>query len=230
MYAETVPLLKTYAEGKGVFAAVYTEGYIGVPGGPMWAGTPSTFCTPDVTKPYGWACGFSNRWIEEFLSSLDAHSTAYPNEVTTHIYVHGPDMDCGSGSVCSYGGTSYDGYDFDSKMGYAYFDNWAAQVQAALAAHGHSEVKVGIGEGQGGVSRSDAWCGWANTCTVDTNGPTPDSFLTGWLGMLKAEGFHTFNLFLVAGNSDSGTGGSYNWVRQDAGEGPGYTAFRTFVP
>lgn len=231
MYAEAMPTLEAYAEAKAVFDDVYTIGYIGVPGGPGWGSNPAAGCPADGTKTYGFACTFNDRWIEEFLDSLDANAVAYPNEVTTHIYVHGPDNDCSPtiSTACPSG--SYDGYDFNTNIALSYYDLWAEQVQAALTAHGHSEVRYGIGEWQAGVSRtSDAWCGWAATCTVDTNGETPAEFDTNWLNMLDAEGFHTANVFLIAGNSDSGVGGKYNWVTQAGGEGPGYTSIKNFTP
>jgi hypothetical protein len=60
-YAATMPALKAYARGLG-FSDLVVGGYIGVGGGTEWGQA----CTRDSSQVFGYACGYSTRWVREF--------------------------------------------------------------------------------------------------------------------------------------------------------------------
>lgn len=209
-YAATMPLLKAYARSLG-FTEVVVGGYLGVSGGPGWGQT----CTADATGPYGYACGYQARWVDEFNTAVhSAYLTAgsdpdyVPDFLSVHAYIHGPDF------------TSTSGYEFDDDIAYAYFRNWIVQSRARTDAVWGAAVGDGIlfsvSEWNAGVSGSDMWSGW-------TTAGRPGRFYDGWYDMLRGDGTTTgtgtrywnANVFGIAINSDTGSGRYYNIIRRD---------------
>jgi hypothetical protein len=220
-FAQTMPALKAYARTLG-FSEVVTGGYLGISGGPGWGQT----CAADPAKPYGYACGYEARWVAEFSTAVRDAYLAHgsdpdyvPDFLAMHAYPHGPDF------------SSTDGYEFDDNIAYAYFRNWLTRSRDVVAdiwgsAIGN-RIRFSISEWNAGVSRSDAWSGWS------TPG-RPQHFYAGWFDMLRGDGVTTgagtrywsANLFLIAGNSDTGSGSSYNLIRRDGSVPPWYYTFR----
>jgi len=220
-FAQTMPALKAYARSLG-FSEVVTGGYLGISGGPGWGQT----CTADTTKPYGYACGYQPRWVAEFSTAVHnaylangSNPDYIPDFLSMHAYPHGPDF------------SSAAGYEFDDNIAYAYFRNWLIRsrhvVDSVWGTTIGSGVRFSISEWNAGVSRSDSWSGWS------TPG-RPEQFYAGWFDMLRGDGVTTgagtrywnANAFLIAGNSDTGSGRSYNIIRRDGSVPPWYYTFR----
>lgn len=226
LYAALMPDVLTYAKTKG-FKEVLSVGYMGVMGGPGWSGTASTYCTVDGTKTYGYACGFSARWVDEFNQALVTAGVSAPDIESVHQYAHGGDFDCGPGGTNCLTGTSYDGYDFNDNIVFSFDDNWETQARARLVNYWGSTVgnaiKLSISEWNAGVSISSGnmWTGWSTASMVE-------SFYTNYLQALEDIGFYNANLFCVACNSDTGIPGNYNIIKKDASVPAWYDEFKLY--
>jgi hypothetical protein len=221
-YAATMPALKTYAETLG-FSQVVVGGYIGVGGGPQWGQS----CTADATKPFGYACGYQSRWVTEFNTAVHSayvaagNDPAYiPDFEAIHSYGHSPDF------------SSAAGYEFDDNICFAYYRNWLTQTHAVIGSvWGANDVKLSLSEWNAGSSNSSGtWSGW-------TTAGRPEQFYAGWYQMLRGDGntgpdgtaYWNSNLFLIAGNSDTGSGRFYNWIHQDGSVPSWYATIRDFM-
>lgn len=221
-FAATMPALKAYARGLG-FTDVAVVGYLGVSGGPQWGQA----CPADPSKPYGYNCAYQARWVDEFATAVhDAYLAAgsnpdyIPDAMSMHAYPHGPDFATAP-------------YAFDDNIVYAYFRNWIVQsrsrVNAIWGATIGNNIRFAVSEWNAGVSRSDMWSGW-------TTAGAPEAFYAGWFDMLRGDGVTTGTgtrywaacLFLIAGNSDTGTGRFYNIIRQDGTVPTWYTTYKTY--
>ena len=217
-FAATMPALRAYARTLG-FSEVVVGGYVGISGGPGWGQS----CAADATQPYGYACGYQSRWVHEFAAAVKAAYLAngsnpdyLPDFLSMHAYVHGPDF------------SSTAGYEFDDRMAFAYFRTWLVRSRAVLRSVFGTTVgdpiQFSISEWSAGVSRTDAWSGWATPSRVAR-------FYDGWFEMLRGDGrttgdgtrYWNANQFLIAGNSDTGTGRYYNWIRRDGSVPAWYT-------
>lgn len=212
-YAATMPALKTYAQGLG-FSQVVVGGYIGIGGGVNWGQA----CTVDATKPYGYACGYQARWIDEFNTAVLNAGAAPPDFESIHAYPHSPDF-------------ASSPYTFDDNIAFAYYRNWIiqsrARVNAIWGATLGTPIRFSVSEFNAGSSNSGGtWSGW-------TIAGQPEAFYNGWLGMLRGDGDLTStrwwnnNVFEIASNSDTGSGKYYNLIRQDGTTPPWYDTFKT---
>lgn len=210
-YAATMPALKAYGRSLG-FSQIIVGGYIGVSGGPEWGQA----CTASSTGPFGYSCGYSSRWINEFNNSVHnaylangSNPDYIPDFESIHAYPHGQDF------------TLTNGYEFDDNIIYSYYRNWLVQSRPLLnniwgSAVGNN-IRFSISEWNAGESNSSGtWSGW-------TTPGRPGQFYDGWYNMLRGDGnttgsgtrYWNANLFLIAGNSDTGSGRFYNIIRQD---------------
>jgi hypothetical protein len=214
-YAATMPALRAYAQGLG-FSEVVVGGYIGIGGGPGWGQS----CTADTTKPYGYACGYQTRWVDEFNTAVLNAGAAPPDFESIHAYPHGPDFACSP-------------YAFDDNIAFAYYRNWIVQsrarVNAVWGATLGSAIRFSVSEFTAGSSNSSGtWSGW-------TIAGQPEAFYNGWFGMLRGDGNLTGsgtrwwnnNVFEIASNSDTGLGRFYNLIRQDGTTPAWYDTFKT---
>ena len=216
-YAATMPKLKAYALSLG-FPEVVVGGYIGVAGGPEWGQA----CTADSSKPFDYSCGYSSRWMTEFNTAVKKAGVVPPDFESIHAYPHGPDF------------SSSPGYEFDDKKVYAFYRNWLVQSRKITNNIWGSEgnnIRFSISEWNAGSSNTTGtWSGW-------TTPNRPEQFYGGWYNMLRGDGVTTgtgtaywnSNLFLIAGNSDTGTGRFYNWVRKDGTVPSWYQTIKDFM-
>jgi hypothetical protein len=210
-YAATMPALKAYARGLG-FSDLVVGGYIGVGGGTEWGQA----CTRDSSQAFGYACGYSTRWMREFNVAVHSAYVAsgynpdfIPDFEAIHAYNHSPDF------------SSQAGYEFDDRIVYSYYRNWLIKSRAVLnsvwpTAIG-ANIRFSLSEWNAGSSNTTgSWTGW-------TTPGRPEQFFSGWYEMLRGNGVTTgsgtaywnSNLFVMASNSDTGTGRYYNWIRKD---------------
>jgi hypothetical protein len=212
-YAANAPGLRSYAESLG-FSQVVMGDYIGVGGGPRWGQT----CRVDVSKPYGYACRYQARWIDEFNTAVISAGVAPPDFESIHAYPHSSDF---AGPP----------YAFDDNIAYAYYRNWIIRSRARVVAMWGpavgNKIRFSISEWNAGSSNSGgAWSGWRAT-------GQPDVFYRGWLHMLAGDGvvtgfgtrYWSANVFLIAGNDDAGSSRYYNIIRQDGSTPPWYDTF-----
>ncbi len=176
-YVATMPALKKYARDVLGFSQVVTVGYVGVPGGPGWGQD----VTPDASKPYGYACDYESRWIDEFNTQIHAAYTAHGNDPdyipdveSVHAYPHGPDF------------SSRTGYEFSDRMVYAYFRSWLTHSRGRLKAIWGptvgARIRFSISEWNAGANNEGGtWSGWRTPARVQ-------SFYKGWLRMLQGNG------------------------------------------
>ena len=221
-FAATMPALKAYARGLG-FSQVVVGGYIGAGGGTNWGQA----CTVDATKPYGYNCGYSTRWVDEFNTAVhDAYVAAgssnsdyIPDFEAIHAYPHSPDF------------SSSPGYEFDDNIALAYYRNWIIQSRARVdqtwGGTVGDQIRFSISEFSAGSSNSSGtWSGWSTA-------GRPEAFYTGWYGMLRGDGnltgtrYWNCNMFEIASNSDTGSGRYYNIIRADATVPSWYATFKT---
>jgi hypothetical protein len=104
---------------------------------------------------------------------------------------------------------------------YSYYRNWLIKSRAVVnsvwpTAIG-ANIRFSLSEWNAGSSNSTGtWSGW-------TTPGRPEQFFSGWYEMLRGDGVTTgsgtaywnSNLFVIASNSDTGTGRFYNWIRKD---------------
>jgi hypothetical protein len=224
-YAGNMPALKAYARNLG-FTDLMVGGYIGVGGGVEW-GQP---CRPDARKPYGFACGYQNRWMSEFNTAVH---TAYlnhgrnpdyvPDFEAIHAYPHSPDF------------SATPGYRFNDNIAYAYYRNWVVRSRAVVdgvwgPAIGDG-VRFAISEWNAGSSNSDGtWSGWR------TPGE-PGAFYAGWFRMLRGNGkttgagtaYWAANLWVAASEPDNGDSRYYNIIHQNGTVPPWYWTFKDYA-
>jgi hypothetical protein len=78
----------------------------------------------------------------------------------------------------------------------------------------------------GDCNTGGVWSGWSSPERVQ-------SFYAGWLHMLAGDGnlsstrFWDANVFLLAGNSDTGSGRYYNIIRRDGSTPAWYETFKS---
>jgi len=223
-YVATMPALKKYARDVLGFSQVVTVGYIGVPGGPGWGQRVKA----DPRKPFGYACSYESRWIDEFNNEVQAAYVAHGNDPdyipdveSIHAYPHSPDF------------SDKAGYEFADRMAYAYFRNWIIQSRRRLnAVWGTSigsQIRFSISEWNAGANNSDGtWKGWSNPARVQ-------AFYKGWLRMLQGNGnvkgtgtrYWNANVFELASESAKGYGRYYNLIRKDGTTPAWYQTFKT---
>ncbi|MDT4923202.1 MAG: hypothetical protein QOG01_915 [Pseudonocardiales bacterium] len=214
-YADNATPLRNYANSLG-FSEVVIGDYIGVAGGPNWGQS----CRADPSKPYGYACEYQARWIDEFNTAVIKAGVLPPDFESVHAYPHSAD----------FAGIPYV---FDDKIAYAFYRNWIIRsrerVTALWGPQAGNKIRFAISEWNAGSSNSGgAWAGW-------TIAGKPEAFYRGWLHMLAGDGeltdsgtrYWNANLFLIAGNSDTGTGRYYNIIRRDGSTPPWYDTFKT---
>lgn len=218
-FAASMPFVKAYARGLG-FTEVVVGGYLGVPGGPGWGQS----CTPDAARPYGYACGYQPRWVSEFNDAVIAGYTAHgnnpdwvPDFESIHEYVHSPD---------NYPSAGWEG---DDGVALAYLRNWRIQSAGiarakwgAVGVNGDA-IRWSISEWNAG---SSDWSGWGVA-------GRPGQFYDRMFPMLRGDGnldgtgtrWWDANVFGIAINSDSSSGGVYNVIRRDGTVNPWYDNF-----
>jgi hypothetical protein len=218
-YAATMPALTSYATGLG-FAQVVVGGYLGTGGGPGW-GQP---CRPNRAEPYGYACRYDPRWVDEFNTALKDAGVAPPDFESIHAYPHSPDF------------SSSPGYEFDDDIGYAYYRNWNIQTRAVLESiwgrKAGSRIRLAISEWNAGAAESGGtWSGW-------TTPGRPARFYRGWLSMLRGDGrrptgdsarYWEATAFEIASNSDTAADRYYNLIRADGSTPAWYATFKTIA-
>jgi hypothetical protein len=221
-FAATMPALKAYTRSLG-FSEVLTGGYIGVGGGPGWGQD----CAPDPRQPYGYACDYGARWIDEFNVAVHAayltsgrNVDVIPDFESIHAYPHSDDFASAP-------------YDFDDRIAYAYYRTWIERSRARLDALWGpgmgGNILFSISEWNAGAANSGGtWSGW-------TTPGRPGAFYRGWLDMLAGDGrttgsgtrYWSANVFEVASNSDTGIGRYYNLVRRDGSTPDWFADFRS---
>lgn len=218
-YAATMPALTSYATGLG-FAQVVVGGYLGTGGGPGW-GQP---CRRDRAEPYGYACGYDPRWVDEFNTAIKAAGVAPPDFESIHAYPHSADF------------SSSPGYEFDDDIAYAYYRNWNVRTRAVLESiwgrRAGSRIRLAISEWNAGAAEpSGTWSGW-------TTPGRPEQFYRGWLSMLRGDGRRTTGssgryweatAFEIASNSDTATDRYYNLIRADGSTPAWYATFKAIA-
>jgi hypothetical protein len=222
-YVAIMPALKKYARDVLGFSQVATVGYVGVSGGPGWGQS----VTPDASKPFGYACQYSARWIDEFNTEVHNAYLAHggdpdyiPDAESIHAYPHSPDF------------SATPGYAFDDNMVCAYYRNWLVQSRGRLDAIWGSTVgdniRFSISEWNAGANNSSGtWSGWATPSSVQ-------SFYSSWLHMLQGNGVTTgagtrywdANCFELASESPTGDGAYYNLIREDGSTPAWYDTFK----
>jgi hypothetical protein len=221
-----MPALVKYARDTLHFSQVATVGYIGVAGGTNWG----TSCTANAASPYGYACGYTSRWIDEFNAEVQSAYVSHgndpdyiPNAESIHAYCHSNDF-------------ASNPFTFDDNICFAYYRNWIVQSRAHLnttwgAAIGNN-IRFSMSEWNAGscaTASTNCWSGWSNPSAVQ-------SFYAGWLGMLRGDGnttatgtrYWAANVFEIASNSDAGPGGYYNIIRQDGSTPAWYDTFKSY--
>jgi hypothetical protein len=222
-YVATMPALKKYARDVLHFSQVVTAGYVGVPGGPGW----DQKITRDPSKPYGYACEYYSRSIDEFNTAVHKAYLAHgrdpdyiPDVESVHAYPHSPDF------------SDKKGYEFDDNMAYAYYHNWLVQSRRHLeriwGATVGSRVRFSVSEWSAGADNSDGvWSGWSTPSRVQ-------QFFAGWLKMLQGNGVTTgsgtrfwhASCFELASESPTGDGHYYNLIREDGSTPAWYDTFK----
>jgi hypothetical protein len=228
-YAAIMPALKKYARDVLGFSEVVSVGYIGVPGGPGWGQK----VTPEASKPYGYACQYEPRWIDEFNTAVRAAYLAHgsdpdyiPDAESVHSYAHGPDFEGAPGFGAK--GT----YEFDDNIAYAYFRNWIIQsrrrLEAIWGATVGARIRLSISEWNAGANNSEGtWSGFSTPARVQ-------AFYAGWLHMLAGDGRTTgagtrywhASVFELASESSTGYGRFYNLIRKDGSTPAWYETFK----
>jgi hypothetical protein len=231
-YAQTGPQLKAYAQGLG-FSEVVVGDEMGESFGAAW-GSPTT-CTADVSKAFGWSCGYQPRTVDEFNTAVHDAGQPAPDFVSAHFYLHAPAFYSGAPYESSLGDPA-SAADDDNYI-YAYVRNWAVQTRAHLntvwGATAGNQVRLSISEyGLGASNSGGTWSGW-------TTPGRPGQFLNGWLSMLRGNGVLTgpsgtaywqATLFCDACNSDTSTDKYYNYIRKDGTLTGWYGNFLAFTP
>jgi hypothetical protein len=222
-YVAIMPALKKYCRDVLGFSQVVTVGYVGVSGGPGWGQS----VTPDASKPYGYACQYSSRWIDEFNTEIHNAYVAHgddpdyiPDAESIHAYPHSPDF------------TDTPGYAFDDNMVCAYYRNWLVQSRGRLDSIWGSSIgdniRFSISEWNAGADNSDGiWSGWSTPSMVQ-------AFYSSWLHMLQGNGvttgtgtrFWDANCFELASESPTGYGAYYNLIREDGSTPAWYDTFK----
>jgi hypothetical protein len=222
-YVATMPALKKYARDVLGFSQVVTVGYVGVAGGPGWGQA----ITRDSSSPYGYACDYQPRWVDEFNTEVQKACAAHgddpdyvPDVESIHAYPHSPDF------------SDKAGYSFDDNMAYAYYRNWLVQSRARLdaiwGATIGSRIRFSISEWNAGANNSDGtWSGWATPSRVQ-------GFYAGWLHMLQGNGVTTgpgtrywqAGVFELGSESPTGYGRYYNLIREDGTTPAWYSTFK----
>jgi hypothetical protein len=222
-FALTMPALKKYARDVLGFSQVVTVGYVGVAGGPGWGQA----VRRDPGKPYGYACEYRARSIDEFNAAVHNAYVAHgddpyyiPDVESVHSYAHDPDF------------SDKAGYEFNDNMVYAYFRNWLVQSRRHLDATWGSSIggniRFSISEWNAGANNTDGtWSGWKTPRRVQ-------SFYKGWLRMLQGNGtttgagtrYWSANCFELASESPTGYGRFYNLIRENGSTPAWYKTFK----
>jgi hypothetical protein len=223
-YVANMPPLIKYSRDTLGFSQVVPVGYVGIAGGTNWGQT----CTANANAPYGYACSYQTRWVNEFNTQVQAAYVSHGND---------PDYIPGAESIHAYCHSSDFGanpFNFSDNICNAYYRNWLTQSRAQVNTNWGpaigGNIRFAISEWQAGVCTNlstSCWSGWSTPATVQ-------SFYSSWLGMLAGDGnttgagtrYWAANVFEIASNSDTGPGGYYNIIRQDGTTPAWYDTFK----